>query len=59
MAAYLVLARASFDQPLTQQGTVEAADDEAAEQAALERFGRDWVELSLAPVDSVHWVLGA
>lgn len=59
MAAYLVLARASFDEPLTQQGTVEAADDQAAERAALERYGKDWVELRVAPVDRVHWVLGA
>ncbi len=59
MADYLVLARASFDEPLTQQGTVEAADDEAAEAAALERFGREWVELTVAPIASVHWVLGS
>jgi hypothetical protein len=57
MAAYLVLARATFDEPLTQQGTVEASDDQAADRAALERYGRDWVELRVAPVDRVHWVL--
>lgn len=57
MASYLVLARASFDEPLTQRGTVEADDDAAAGAAALERFGREWVELTVAPAARVHWVL--
>ncbi len=59
MAAYLVLARATFDEPLIQRGTVDAADDNAARDAALERFGTDWVEMSVAALARVHWVLGA
>jgi hypothetical protein len=55
---YRVLGRTAYPDPLEQQGTVEAADDDAAASAALERFGDRWVELVLVPERAVHWVLG-
>jgi 1,2-phenylacetyl-CoA epoxidase PaaB subunit len=55
---YRVLGRTAYPEPLEHQGTVEAADDAAAAAAALDRFGRRWVELVLVPERAVHWVLG-
>ena len=58
MERYRVLGRTAYAEPLEHQGTLEAADDAAAAQAALERFGDRWVELVLVPERAVHWVLG-
>ena len=58
MERYRVLGRTAYPEPLAHQGMVEAADDAAAAQAALDRFGRRWVELVLVPERAVHWVLG-
>ena len=53
-----VLGRTAYPEPLEHQGTVEAADDDAAAAAALEGFGDRWVELVLVPERAVHWVVG-
>jgi hypothetical protein len=55
---YRVLGRTAYPEPLEHQGTVEAADDGAAAEVALERFGDRWVELVLVPDRAVHWVIG-
>jgi 1,2-phenylacetyl-CoA epoxidase PaaB subunit len=55
---YRVLGRTAYAEPLEHQGALEAADDDAAAQAALERFGDRWVELVLVPERAVHWVVG-
>ena len=58
MERYRVLGRTAYAEPLEHQGMLEAADDEAAARAALERYGDRWVELVLVPERAVHWVLG-
>lgn len=58
MATYLVFGRTEFEQPLAQQGSVEADDRGSAVEAALAAFGDGWVELSLIPSDDVRWILG-
>jgi 1,2-phenylacetyl-CoA epoxidase PaaB subunit len=58
MERYRVLGRTAYPEPLEHQGVVEAADDQAAAAAALDRFGRRWVELVLVPERAVHWVVG-
>jgi 1,2-phenylacetyl-CoA epoxidase PaaB subunit len=55
---YRVFGRTTYQEPLEFQGTVTAADDDAAATSALERHGRDWVELVLIPERSIHWILG-
>jgi 1,2-phenylacetyl-CoA epoxidase PaaB subunit len=55
MERYLVFARAEYDQPLEHRGDVEAADDEAAARLARERYGEDWLEMSLVPVSKAYW----
>lgn len=50
--------RTEYPEPLEFQGTVTAAGDEAATTAALERHGRQWVELVLLPERAINWVLG-
>jgi hypothetical protein len=55
---YRVFGRTSYPEPLEFQGTLAAADDDAAARAALERHGRRWVELVLIPERSMHWILG-
>jgi hypothetical protein len=57
VAEHLVYGRSDWEQPLTHQGSVEADSPEAARAAALERFGPDWVELTVFPADAVVWVL--
>jgi hypothetical protein len=56
---YRVFGRTAYPEPLEFQGTVTAADHDAATGDALARFGRAWVELVLLPEGSIHWVLGA
>lgn len=58
MERYRVLGRTAYAEPLEHRGTVEAADDGGAAEAALDRFGDRWVELVLVPERAVHWVIG-
>ena len=58
MERYRVLGRTTYPDPLEHQGVLDAADDDAAAAAALERFGDRWVELVLVPERAVHWVVG-
>ena len=55
MERYLVFARTEYDEPLEHRGDVEAASDEAAAKMALERYGKDWLEMSLVPVSKAYW----
>jgi hypothetical protein len=55
---YRVFGRTEYPEPLEFQGTVTAADDGSAATTALERHGRQWVELVLIPERSIHWILG-
>jgi hypothetical protein len=58
MERYRVFGRTEYPEPLEFQGTVTAAGDDAAATAALERHGRQWVELVLIPDRSIDWILG-
>lgn len=58
MERYRVLGRTAYAEPLEHRGTVEAADDGGAAEAALDRFGDRWVELVLVPERAVTWVVG-
>ncbi len=51
----MVFARTEYDQPLEHRGEVEAEDGRAASEAALEQFGKDWLEMSLVPESKVYW----
>jgi 1,2-phenylacetyl-CoA epoxidase PaaB subunit len=55
MERYLVFARAEYDQPLEHRGDVEAAGDKEAARLARERYGEDWLEMSLVPVSKAYW----
>jgi len=55
---YRVFGRTEYPEPLEFRGTLIAADDGAAAGSALERHGREWVELVLIPERSIHWILG-
>jgi hypothetical protein len=59
VAEHLVFARRTFEEPLTQQGAVEADDADDARERARERYGDGWVELTLIPADDITWVLPA
>jgi 1,2-phenylacetyl-CoA epoxidase PaaB subunit len=52
---YLVFARTEYDEPLEHRGDVEAADDDDAAKLAKERYGQDWLEMSLVPVSKAYW----
>jgi hypothetical protein len=54
---YRVFGRTEYPEPLEFQGMLTAADDDAA-SSAVERHGREWVELVLIPERSIHWILG-
>jgi hypothetical protein len=56
MQRFLVFARTRYDEPLAQQGELEAGAEDAARLAA-ERFGEQWLELVLIPADQVQWVM--
>jgi hypothetical protein len=58
MERYRVFGRTEYPEPLEFQGTVTAAGDDDAATAALERHGRQWVELVLIPDRSIDWILG-
>jgi hypothetical protein len=53
----MVFARSLYEQPLSLQGEFEAADEVSAGGVALERFGGEWVELSVVPESEVRWIL--
>lgn len=55
MERYLVFARDRYDEPLEHRGEVEASGEEEASRLALERYGKDWLELSLVPVSRIYW----
>ncbi|MGH3086823.1 MAG: hypothetical protein ACRDSJ_05830 [Rubrobacteraceae bacterium] len=55
MEKYLVFARAEYDEPLEHRGEVEALSDEEAKEAALEKFGDEWLEMSLVPESKIYW----
>ena len=56
MERYLIFARTRYDEPLSQEGTLEvdAGDDAAAR--AMERFGDHWLELLLITTGALFWV---
>jgi hypothetical protein len=53
----MVFARSLYEQPLSLEGELEAADEPSAARVALERFGGEWVELSVVPESEVRWIL--
>jgi 1,2-phenylacetyl-CoA epoxidase PaaB subunit len=55
MERYLVFARTEYDEPLEHRGDVEAASDEEAAKLAQERYGKEWLEMSLVPVSKAYW----
>ncbi|AHY46950.1 Phenylacetic acid degradation B [Rubrobacter radiotolerans] len=55
MERYLVFARTEYDEPLEHRGEVEAEGGEAAGKAALEKFGKEWLEMSLVPESKIYW----
>lgn len=55
MERYMVFARTEYDEPLEHRGDVEAADDDDAAKLAKERYGQDWLEMSLVPVSKAYW----
>ena len=55
MEKYLVFARTEYDQPVEHRGDIEAASDEEAAKLAQERYGQDWLEMSLVPVSKAYW----
>lgn len=57
MRRYLVFGRREYAEPLTEQGALQAASDEAARHAALEEYRGQWVELVLIPEEKIRWVL--
>lgn len=56
MANYLVFARTEYDEPLEHRGEIQAAGDEEAGRRAVERFGNEWLEMTLVPEEKVYWV---
>ena len=55
MERYFVFARTEYDEPLEHRGEVEAGGDEEARKLTLERFGNEWLEMSLVPESQVYW----
>ena len=51
----MVFARTEYDEPLEHRGDVEASGEEEAERRAMERYGQDWLEMSLVPVSKAYW----
>jgi len=51
----MVFARTEYDEPLEHRGDIEAADDDDAAKLAKERYGQDWLEMSLVPVSKAYW----
>jgi hypothetical protein len=59
MARWLIFGRSEYAQPLELEGSLQAESADEASARALEKKGRDWVELALLPEASAHWVLGS
>lgn len=57
MARYLAFGRQQFEEPLTQVGAVVGDGPEQAGVAATQRWGSDWVELTLIPEAQISWVI--
>lgn len=57
MESFLVFGRTDYAEPLAELGLLEADGPREAEAASIERFGEQWVELSLVPESTVVWVL--
>ena len=55
MERYMVFARTEYDEPLEHRGDVEASGDDDAAKRAKERYGQDWLEMSLVPVSKAYW----
>ncbi|HET7479202.1 MAG TPA: hypothetical protein VFJ72_06770 [Rubrobacteraceae bacterium] len=55
MEKYMVFARTEYDEPLEHRGDIEASDAEEASKLALERYGKDWLEMSLVPEGQIYW----
>jgi hypothetical protein len=56
VVCFLVFGRTGYAEPLHQLGVLEA-EGARAEQDSVERYGREWVELSLVPERDVLWIL--
>jgi hypothetical protein len=52
---FMVFARTEYDEPLEHRGDVEAAGNDDAASLAKERYGKDWLEMSLVPLSKVYW----
>jgi 1,2-phenylacetyl-CoA epoxidase PaaB subunit len=52
---YMVFARNEYEEPLEHRGDVEAAGNDDAAKLAKERYGQDWLEMSLVPVSKAYW----
>lgn len=55
MEKYMVFARTEYDETLEHRGEIDASDAEEASKLAQERYGKDWLEMSLVPVSEIHW----
>ena len=55
MERYMVFARTEYDESLEHRGDVEAAGNDDAAKRAKERYGQDWLEMSLVPVSKAYW----
>jgi hypothetical protein len=51
----MVFARNEYEEPLEHRGDVEAAGNDDAAKLAKERYGQDWLEMSLVPVSKAYW----
>jgi hypothetical protein len=51
----MVFARNEYEEPLEHRGDVEAAGNDDAAKLAKERYGLDWLEMSLVPVSKAYW----
>jgi len=51
----MVFARNEYEEPLEHRGDLEAAGNDDATKFAQERYGQDWLELSLVPVSKAYW----
>lgn len=58
MPEYLVFARTDYNENVIHQGTVSADGEEDASAQARERFGEDWLEMTLVSADAMHWIVG-
>lgn len=57
MGKYRVFGRKKHADPLSELGELPIENTEETYQRAVERFGSDWVELTLIPDDAIYWVL--